>query len=299
MPSSLPIGASDYFEFFPSPDHRAGDIWVNLPTYGIIGIEHTPAVVITPACDLQNEKTETITYLPILSVRQAFATRGFAPEIVRSIDGQLELLGLPALSGISGKFNAISGSSLDRLLEIVQQRKQTPHFNAKDNLAVKRINAGVSILRAAIGPEIEVASHNDLRDLFGASPFEKMIERIVTNSYRSDCHFLPSDEQPHEWTTLSEPSVCLFRYPISAPIEILDAAQDLNRKDWIAEITNIATHTPCARFFSSMRPMKRQTLKPRFFADLLTRYVAMHMRLGAPDFTDESVQKYVAQVSKG
>ena len=43
----LPIGSTDYYELYPSADHQSGDIWVNLPTYGVLGAERSSAVVIS------------------------------------------------------------------------------------------------------------------------------------------------------------------------------------------------------------------------------------------------------------
>src|SRR5687767_4466012 len=94
MAQNPPVSASDYYEFFPPSEHRVGDVWVDLPTFGMLGIERVAGIVITPACDLQNCKTETITYLPIVPIRQAFTLRGFRPMVLRAIGGQAQTLGI-------------------------------------------------------------------------------------------------------------------------------------------------------------------------------------------------------------
>jgi hypothetical protein len=42
--------------------------------------------------------------------------------------------------------------------------------------------------------------------------------------------------------------------------------------------------------------MKRATLKQRFVADLLTRFVGVYIRLGSPDFTSETIDRYLMDI---
>lgn len=296
MAQSPPINASDYYEFFPQPEHQVGDIWVDLPTFGMFGIEHVPGIVITPACDLQNCKSETITYLPIVSIRQAFVLRGFLPAVVKAINGQAQVLGIDGLDDSDGPFILMGATQIDALDARIKEKARGRKVSKKDKAAAERAMAGVSILRKGYGPSVTAASGTELGTLFGASNFEAIVQRLVTISYKADMHFLPSDGQRPEWSAIPEPSVALFRYVFSAPIEIFDCAQDLSRPGWVDEIRRMSSCTIGAAAFGARRPMKRQTLKSRFAADLLTRYVAMHVRLGAPDFTDTSIRAYVAEV---
>ena len=296
MAQSPPINASDYYEFFPSPEHRVGDIWADLPTFGMFGIEHVTGIVITPACDLQNCKAETITYLPIVSVRQAFVLRGFLPVVIRAINGQAQVLGIDGLDDNDGPFILMEATQIDALVTRIKEKARGRKVSEKEKAAAERAMAGVSILRNGYGLSVTAASATELRTLFGTSNCEAIVERLVTNSYRADMHFLPSDGQRPEWSAIPEPSVALFRYVFSAPIEIFDCAQDLSRAEWGYEIRRMSSCTVGVASFGARRPMKRQTLKSRFAADLLTRYVAMHVRLGAPDFTDASIKAYVADV---
>lgn len=73
-----------------------------------------------------------------------------------------------------------------------------------------------------------------LRLLFTDKEFEQTAEKIVRNSYRLDLHFLPADGQPKDWSAVAEHSVVLFRYPMSVPLDLLDAAQTQSLKDWPA-----------------------------------------------------------------
>jgi len=294
---SPPINASDYYEFFPPPEHRAGDIWADLPTFGMFGIEHVTGIIITPACDLQNCKAETITYLPIVSVRQAFVLRGFLPAVIKAINGQAQVLGVDGLDDSNGPFILMETTQIDALDTHIKEKERSRKLGKQEQAAAERAMAGMSVLRKGYGISVTAASGTELRTLFGVSNFEAIVERLVTNSYKADTHFLPNDDQRPQWSAIPEPSVALFRYVFSAPIEIFDCAQDISRADWENEIKRMSSYTPGVASFGARRPMKRQTLKSRFAADLLTRYVAMHVRLGAPDFTDASIKAYVADVS--
>ena len=56
-------------------------------THGLLKESHLPGVVITPACDLANDKVETISYLPIIPIRNYLATTSFLPEIKNAMLG--------------------------------------------------------------------------------------------------------------------------------------------------------------------------------------------------------------------
>ena len=299
MALSPPINASDYYEFFPRPEHQVGDIWADLPTFGMFGIKHVTGIIITPACDLQNCKTDTITYLPIVSVRQAFVLRGFFPAVIKAINGQAQVLGIDGLDDSDVPFIPMEAPHIDALVARVIEKVEKGRdgkVSEKEKAAAERVMAGVSVLRKGYGLSVTAASGTELRILFGAPNFDAIVERLVMNSFRTDMHFLPSDSQRPEWSAIPEPSVALFRYVFSAPIEIFDCAQDLSRAEWEHEVMRMSSCIAGAASFGARRPMKRQTLKPRFAADLLTRYVAMHVRLGAPDFTDASIRAYVSDI---
>ena len=69
---SADLKIKDIYNLSPNPVHRPGDIWDCLPTFGTLPTPFTRAIIITPACDLAQGKTNTITYLPIISLRSYF-----------------------------------------------------------------------------------------------------------------------------------------------------------------------------------------------------------------------------------
>jgi hypothetical protein len=134
------------------------------------------------------------------------------------------------------------------------------------------------------------------RALLGSKAFDDMLTRLIRNSYRPDIHFLPHDGQPREWSGIPEHSVAMFRYPITIPIELLDRSQLVKPEQWEAEASRLVSVFPCSRACAGRRPMKRVRLRPRFFSDLLSRYIAIYARVGAPDFTAETVETYTRTI---
>lgn len=83
--SVLPV--SRFYNTSPTLEHCTGDIWSNLPTFGFLKTSHTPGLIITPACDLANDKVFTLTYLPIIPVDMWLCTRALYPESVSTLVG--------------------------------------------------------------------------------------------------------------------------------------------------------------------------------------------------------------------
>src|SRR5688500_442058 len=88
----LPVTHRDYYDVNPSAHHSPGDLWRELPTFGLLPFSQCGGIVITPACDLANNKAETITYLPVISAIEWFGTTAFLPELRRTLDGQWKIV---------------------------------------------------------------------------------------------------------------------------------------------------------------------------------------------------------------
>ena len=88
----------------------------------------------------------------------------------------------------------------------------------------------------------------------------------------------------------------LFRYPFSAPIQLLECAQDVQLANWDAVMSELRPLVPGIDAFAT-RPLKRGTLRAGFLGDLLTRFVSMHVRLGAPDLSEATVFEIVRDLT--
>ena len=132
------------------------------------------------------------------------------------------------------------------------------------------------------------------KGLLGDKGWGQLVRQLLTN-YRRDMHFLPADRFA-EWSILHEHSLVLFRYPLTAPVSIFDAAQDTTIGDWTAWIEQNSAGYPLASSFRDSRPLKGLRLKKDFLADLLTRYAGLYIRLGSPDFSRETVEQFADEL---
>ena len=281
------VGPSDYYDTVPPAGHAPGDIWVGLPTMGLLRLAHVPGIVITPACDLANHKAETVTYVPVVPITTYFASQAFLPEVMRAIESHLKGVGADGLNLTDGRrFGYPSVSTVRAVKELIAA---PPRNEISD-----RLTTGLRYVESA--RDTGRAELSDLRQLLGPKSLAETVQKIVKNAYRLDMHFLPHDGQIADWSGVAEHSVALFRYPITAPTDILDAANAPTIADWATAVSELAPTWPVATHFSEKRPMKRVSVKPRFLSDLLTRYVALHVRLGSPDFTPDTVAEYTRQI---
>jgi len=297
MPQKLGLKPQDYYDMTPTIENNPGDIWSDLPTFGILGDTPLTGIVITPACDLSNRKVETIAYLPVIPVRAYFSTPAFMPDIFRAIEGQLQeakLAGHISLLEQPERFIPPSPSAIQGLDQILVEANVS-RLGEKEKIAIQRVKAGLRLLSHASSCKIAEVSSQDMKLLFGEKKYKSILKSIICNSYSLDIHFLPSDKQDPTWSGVPQHSVALFRYVLSAPVEIFDCAQDISLTDWPSVTQNLLRFMPGANAFS-LKPMKRVSLRHHFLADLITRYVAMYVRLGSPDFTYQSVNQFVEQI---
>ncbi len=289
------ISAESYYDFSPGLAHASGDIWSDFPTHGILGQEIIPALVVSPACDLAQGKVDVITYLPILPLRAYFSSTAALPDVRRAIDGQLAVANLRGLLDLPSMFT-IPPVSMLTTAESLLSEHESGSLGQKERTALLRVAAGLRILREIAQPALREVAAADLNLLFGDKEWASMKSRMVTNSYRTDLHFLPADGQRPEWTGVAKHSLVLFRYPLTAPIEIVDAAQDISLADWPQWCHETTGRVPCAARFGQARPMKRLTVRIEFISDLLTRFVALFVRLGSPDFSAETISQYSQEI---
>jgi hypothetical protein len=292
---TLPVGASQYYDSLPSRDHESGDVWSGLPTFGVLPDASVAGVIITPACDLAHRKVETLTYLPVVAVGDYVCSRSFLPEILRAIDGQLKVGGIaPGVRSLS-----LPPSSEDcRAAQGLITERLGAGLGVREDLALKRAQAGLAVAVGILEDIKGMRSIQSLRYLFGERDFSEISSRVVTNSHRIDVHFLPSDDQPIAWSTIPTPSVSLFRYPLSLPVEMLDAAAEVSPETWPDEVRRLSRTYPCAHAMTDTRPLKGLRIRPRFLADLLTRFTGLYVRIGSPDFSESTVAHYTKEIEE-
>ena len=290
------ISAKHYYDYLPELPHKCGDIWSSLPTNGLLGQSPSSGIVITPACDLANRKAETIIYLPIISVTDYFVTPGALPDLKERMAGLFQAARLTdPVDWQPGRYRPPSGEAVDRGIAEIKQHLIVKQRGAKEIDALERALAGLAIIRRIADPSGGQIGKDCVARVFGKD-WERIKSELVTNSYRTDLHFLPRDEQEGGFAGLASHSLALFRYPITAPIEVLDLAQVSPDASWQNEASKLAAIYPAARAFSLERPVKVLSLKTEFLSDLLSRYCAVYSRLGSPDFTPQTVARIGQEV---
>lgn len=282
--------AKAYYPELPDSQHRTGDIWTGLPTFGLFAnpdLATAPGLVITPACDLSNCKAPTITYLPVLSVRALLATDwGYTvarPVLVEILDGRHR--GDLAEMLERGK---VPDSTTLQLL-------QNAHAEGIDGLSdeqKERLRCGLEALDGIRTGRFQAAA--SIRGLLKAKDWQKLINSLVTNGHSDDVHFLPPEYPVYDFSAVKEPSVVAFRYPITLPRTILDAAGSTSEK-WASVRDGLATIYQ-QQFVA--QPVKVTRLEREFLADLLTRFARLYVRLGSADFTRDAVQALSAKIDE-
>lgn len=287
------VDATAYYDMYPSSSHQPGDIWVGLPSFGILPDPVTPGLVVTPACDLSNNKVDTVTYLPILSLRRYFSSRSFVPELKRAIKGQMKAAGFENMIDLPDGYSFPTNSDLEAALSVIGDYVTSKNLGNKEQAAINRATSGIRFLRDTIPhlPSSDLLA--DLRAVL-ATEFDTVLRRLITNG-RPDTHFLPYDEQRAEWSGVAEHSVVLFRYPLSIPLEVLDEAQNVTEDQWPTITQRLRRRTACIVSIP-VRPMKRLRVQPRYLSDLITRFTAVFGRIGSPDFTEETIVRFAGEV---
>jgi hypothetical protein len=295
MAETRHISARYYYDLLPPPDHQCGDVWTGLSTMGLLGNRPIPGIVVTPACDLSQKKTETITTLPIIPLRSYFSTLGLLPEIRPRVMGHMNAGRFQTKIDLGGyTFRPPAPATLDRVEAEINEHLNAKQRGATEITALNRCLAGLRILRAIAHPELIEIPSSELAAVFGAE-WSRTKRRIVTNAFSSDIHFLPSDNQSLP-SGLQSHSVVLFRYPLTLPVEILDLAGDSSSDQWQSVVKRYSNLIPAIRFYEMEMPIKTLTLRPEFLSDLLTRYVSVYNRIGSPDFTKASVDRITKEV---
>jgi hypothetical protein len=288
MPNEAPLQAAHFFDKLPISDHRAGDIWLGLPTFGLLPTSTVRGVVITPACDLANRKCEALTFLPIVSASHYLGSIAFRYDCWLEIEPLLARIEHGSQLPKPARFELISSS----LLEGIKDVKIDSKGKKLSNEECDRILGYLEYVRAA---EKGVAVAANLEKFIKADRIKSILARLVTNSLKSDIHFLPGEGASAEYSPTPSHSVVLFRYPLTVPIDVLDKAQNSSSEQWQAFVDKTCTARP---FLSSMQkwPIKLATIKNDFFADMISRYLNMHIRLGSIDFQDQTVRDISEQI---
>jgi hypothetical protein len=196
-----------------------------------------------------------------------------------------------------------SGNNIPRLadveavLSLLEKHSEAQRLGQREKAACKRAKEGLRIIRAVLRGEAQGIASSALHRIFGKD-FGEMVRRVVTNSFRTDIHFLPHDGQRPEWTVIQSPSIALFRYPLTIPIDLLDEANASSEAAWPAVIDGYLGLYPGAGILRGGRPIKYLRVRERFVPDLISRFTSLYIRIGSPDFTEATVDRLVTAIGE-
>jgi hypothetical protein len=270
-----------YYDTFPAGPFQTGDIWSNIPSNGLLEASVTFGLLITPACDLQNRKSDTLAFMPIVSVREAmksrFMIRKFSSELKQDID-QL----FPDLSDVCDFGDADFLTEISNRLSV-----DSPDLRNKTK-PCERLNAWLSFLRMNEVP-------SDLGLPFLKPKYRDDIFRtIIKNSFSHDIHFFPR-QRLDPIPAFREHSVCLFRYIQTFPVEIFELANRSSETVWHKSLT--ATSPFFASRFNDL-PVRVLRLKHDICVDLITRFTSLYNRIGSADFTDICIEDFLKELGQ-
>jgi len=288
MPSAPQIEARDFYKNMPSLNHETGDIWHNLPGLGLPDKLKVTGIVISPACDLSQKKTETATVIPIIPISEYLYSKAFYSEIWNELSNRLKIYGSddhpPA-----DRFSHPPIHLIEKALESIEGVKKQTAFHAQLTEYKKYIEYTQAPLdeRSSERPSVEL--------MFSGKRYGEILKKIFCNSFKADIHFFPAHGNLSDFAAIPYHSVALFRYVYSIPLEILDAAQCSRDEWWSEDCKRMSVTTPMIEHFDSC-PLKVSTLKDDFLSDLISRYLGMFMRLGSRDFTAASLDNFVKEI---
>lgn len=280
------ISSSDFYDFVPPNRHRTGDIWRNLPSFGHLGKCVTSGIVITPSCDLANRKCETVTYLPIVSIKTYCSSPAFYYDTWLATAEAISKL---KLTGAVISPNRFEPPLLEELSAAITTTNQAVLTDEHKRQLQRLVASHKYFSYVSSGKEVALSL---LEQVFTAKSFEAVLKRVVSNAFKPDVHFLPADSKPIDMAAVPSHSVVLFRYPMTIPIEILDWAQSASSSSWPTICTTRKLQCPVIEFASEW-PIRLATIKNDFLSDLLSRYVSTYIRMGSRDFTETTAEELV------
>lgn len=290
----LKVTGANYYEALPPSQFGVGDIWDELPSFGHMGCVSTKGIVVTPACDLANRKVETLTYLPVISLSDYLIGRSFSVEILRILKTQVKSV---ALDGTL--FDGLKGVALPcvQAMGVLARDVALELNDCKDPKRGAVLERILSAIKHLVSVRTRGADRTVqcVRRILSDKEFDRAIREIVRNSYSVDLHFLPGDGRVADMSVIKAHSVVLFRYAMSIPVEFLEAAQDTANRNWAVVVEGLSQEFPVAKHVTA-KPLRVGRLKAAFIPDLISRFTSLHVRMGSPDFSPDTINEYVTQI---
>lgn len=256
-----------------------GDIWSGLPDFGLLGDHSIKGIVVTPACQLHQRKTEVVTYLPVVTVADFFVTPRAAPMLInelRILGGQLKI-SFPGTNLEDVKREKLSLPKSARIIKWKDILKSKERGGGGSPGIYDEASDIISLLGYICAGRQQIGKDPMLNKRLKAT----LGKLLTDNSDGEDTFFLPAS------LPVLEESVVLLRYPLTIPSEILAKAEDVDDLDWTQTIRSMRRPARLVSFFEE-KPGRICTLDFRLTADLITTWMRFFCDFGRPD---DSIRK--------
>lgn len=266
---------SEYYNYFPDRPLTSGDILTFTPG-SIIPVKAKMYLVVSPACDIQNQKTDTISLLPIITIRAYFSRPAmFQHEIRKRVQKNL----LP-------QYKQDLPLSVHGAITYLTQ-KMDHHQGVQRDVLVACLE-WLKLVDFHVPVEIKDSL---LKTCLSREGLTEIVSKLITDSYKSDVYFIPKSRlDSADQIKVKEGAIVLLRNLVSIPIEHLVHAydssiswSDLAKQNWYRQKS----------YFKS-RPIKIGQLNPEYYNDLYAKYLAYQIRVGSSDFVPEYVSSIAA-----
>ena len=200
----------EYYLRFPSGPPAQGDIWNSLP------LPHAEpptccGIIITPRCDLAQDKSPVVNYLPILDLDQLLSSyAGFslleqehhnAEKALKKTSEQLAIDEIVDLNLPSEEILRIARDASKRLSDGTPARR--PRFEQAVGVIAEILE---KLERVGEAMRKSVLSSEDVSNLIPDNPLRGYKRQVIRNNF-PDLHFLPPCAPD-----LMKPSVILLRH---------------------------------------------------------------------------------------
>lgn len=278
----------EYYVRFPSGDPAQGDIWNNLP------LPHaTPPIccgmVITPRCDLAQNKIPVVNYLPILDLDQlitSYAGFSLLDQEHKNAEGLLrkpsELLAIEHVWDLKlppDDILRIAGDASKRLGDATPGRR----------LRFEQAVASMSEILDRLGRIREAIQRSTLtsEDVLTLIPENllKGYKRQVIRNTLGDLHFLPPCAPD-----LARPSAILLRHIGTCSIAFIRLANSCSTSEQWTQL--IADGRTSEFAYATERPERILRLKGPHLEGVMARFAALYIRVGVPDLTAEQIDAF-------
>lgn len=281
MPLSAAQSTKRYYEQYPSGRHQTGDIWSEIPNNGLLPVPRTSALLITPACDLQNCKTDTLVFIPIVPLTVAVTIPSFLRRFGSEMMGVLDSL-FPELSELCDFSDPDFRSTLGEQIG-------SWHGSPKDQVKIGRLKEWLHFC------EVYEAKDSMSLPFLTAAGRRKFLEMVICNSLTADAHFFPKERWETSYPAISFHSVCLFRYLLTYPVELFDLAARTTSESWQKRLSAVAGER-WAQFGAAL-PIRALRLRHEFLVDVITRLTSLFNRIGSDDFTSRCIAEFAEEIT--